>query len=118
MFGLLKPKANPAATEMIERAAKGKAIIIDVRDISELKSSGKVKGAKHIPLMQLANIADSRYPDHDKSLKATMDIGVYCASGGRSGMAVQTLKKLGFTSVTNLGGFGQVVASGAEIERV
>ena len=115
MFGLFKPKADPAITAILNDVAKGKITIIDVRDISEVSQSGKVKGAKHIPLIQLANIADSRYPDHDKDLKANRAVAVYCASGARSHMATQVLKKLGFSNVSNIGGFGQVVASGAEV---
>lgn len=80
MFGLFKPKADPAITSILNDAAKGKITIIDVRDISEVSQSGKVKGAKHIPLMQLANIADSRYPDHDKDLKANRAVRAHSAN--------------------------------------
>lgn len=116
MFGLFKSKSSPAIGDILTQAAQGELTLIDVRDISEVKASGKIAGAKHIPLMQLANIADRRYPDHDPDLTLDRPIAVYCASGGRSQMALQVLQKLGFTSVQNIGGFSQVVTQGGRIE--
>lgn len=119
MFGLRStPRTAPALPQILADAQLGRAILIDVRDISELKASGKIKGAKHVPLMQLANVADRRHPDFDPSLQTDADIAVYCASGGRSQMATQILAQLGFQNVTNMGGFGQLASSGAEVETV
>lgn len=119
MFGLRSPtRPNPELTQFFSDAEAGRAIIIDVRDISEVKASGKVKGAKHIPLMQLANVVDRRHPDYDADLTAEAEIAVYCASGGRSQMALQILFQLGFQNVTNIGGFGQLAAGGADIDPV
>jgi rhodanese-related sulfurtransferase len=118
MFGLFKSKSLPPIGDILSQAAQGQLTLIDVRDINEVKASGKIVGAKHIPLMQLANIADRRFPDHDPDLTLDRPIAVYCASGGRSQMARQVLQKLGFTSVENIGGFSQVVSQGGQIERV
>jgi rhodanese-related sulfurtransferase len=43
-------------------------------------------------------------------------VGVYCASGGRSGMAAQTLERLGYEA-HNLGGLKDLTAAGARITR-
>lgn len=117
MFGLRSAsRSTPALPQILMDAQLGHAILIDVRDISELKATGKIKGAKHIPIMQLANVADRRHPDFDTSLTADADIAVYCASGGRSRMATQILAQLGFQNVTDMGGFGHLVSTGAEVD--
>ena len=116
MFGLFKSNNSPAIGDIISQALQGEITLIDVRDISEVKASGKIVGAKHIPLMQLANVADRRFPDYDADLALDRPIAVYCASGGRSQMALQVLQKLGFTNVYNIGGFSQVVAQGGPVE--
>src|SRR6056300_1978025 len=118
MFGLFKSKALPPTGDILTQAAQGQLTLIDVRDINEVKASGKILGAKHIPLMQLANIADRRFPDHDPDLTADRPIAIYCASGARSHMATRVLKKLGFTTVQNIGGFDKVVAHGGQVERI
>jgi len=119
MFGFKsKPSVNPIIAQFLDAAQNGKAILIDVRDIGELKASGTVKGAKHIPLMKIAQVADSRHPDFDPDLVQTAEIAVFCASGGRSGMAAQALHQLGFGNVTNLGGFADLARAGAEVTRV
>ena len=118
MFGLFKSKNTPALADILADAAQGQTTLIDVRDMNEVKASGKIKGAKHIPLMQLANIADRRFPDFDNDLTSDRPIAIYCASGARSHMAKRVLKKLGFVTVQNIGGFDKVVAHGGQIERI
>lgn len=118
MFGLFKSKNAPTVADILADAAQGQTTLVDVRDITEVKASGKIKGAKHIPLMQLANIADRRFPDFDQDLTADRPIAIYCASGARSHMATRVLKKLGFTTVQNIGGFDKVVAHGGQVERI
>ena len=68
--------------------------VIDVRSKLEYKM-GHVKEAIHIPLQSIKD--DTKLNDIAKS----DEVIVYCASGGRSSMAVQALKKKGYTRVTN-----------------
>jgi rhodanese-related sulfurtransferase len=41
---------------------------------------------------------------------------LYCASGGRSALAGNTLREMGYGSVYNLGGFKDLVEAGLETE--
>lgn len=118
MFGFLR-SASPTQplSEVISAVAAGQTTLIDVRDISEVKSTGKAAGALHIPLMRLAMMCDPRHPDFVTELRLDKPVALYCASGARSGMAVGMLRKLGFTDVSNIGGLGQWVQAGGAITR-
>ncbi len=105
------------AADAIQLVADGDMILIDVRDINEVNQTGKAEGAIHIPLMMLRFHADPNNPDFNKALDVNKKIGVYCASGARSGMAAQTLAQLGFTDVHNIGGLQGWYAAGGKISR-
>jgi rhodanese-related sulfurtransferase len=118
MFNFLRPSA-PATplSEVIAAAKAGTTTLIDVRDISEVKASGRAAGALHIPLMRLSTMCDPRHPDFAADLRLDKPVALYCASGARSGMAAGMLRKLGFTDVTNIGGLGDWVQAGGAVQR-
>lgn len=50
--------------------------------------------------------ADPSLPYHKPEFDKNKRIILYCASGGRSALAVQTLKEMGYTNVAHIdGGF-------------
>lgn len=100
----------------ISAAANGDVTIIDVREHAEVQSSGQAKGALHIPLALLAMKADPKSPDYDARIAAGKPVAVYCAMGGRAGMAAQTLARLGYDA-QNIGGFSDWVAAGGPVQR-
>lgn len=69
--------------------------IIDVREPGEYRF-GHIPGSKLIPLGQL----QSRYKEIDADVEAV----IVCASGNRSSMACDLLKRLGYEKVHNLMG--------------
>jgi phage shock protein E len=73
------------------------AVIIDVRTPSEYAE-------KHIP--GAINIDHSLIATEIQKLKLAKEdkIILYCRSGRRSGIALETLKKLGFENLENYGG--------------
>lgn len=101
--------------DAVAAAKDGSVIVIDVRDHGELAMSGKAKGALHMPLMRLRDMADPRHPDFRKELSQDAKICVYCASGARSNAAAQMLQQLGYTDVHNIGGLGHWVRAGGEV---
>jgi rhodanese-related sulfurtransferase len=92
------------------------AVVIDVRDGTELAASGKVKGALAIPRGLLEFRADPAVPTHHPELRPDRTVILYCASGGRSALAGKTLKDFGYRDVRNLGAFKDWVAAGGETE--
>lgn len=95
--------------DAIAKAAKGEITVLDVREANELQASGKAAGAVHIPLSLVALQAREK-------LAAGKPVAVYCAVGGRAGMAAQALAGLGF-EVHNIGGFSDWANAGGPVSR-
>jgi rhodanese-related sulfurtransferase len=95
----------------------GNALLVDVRDGTEVQASGKAKGALHVSRGFLEFKADPESPMYDPAFRKDRTIILYCASGGRSALAGKTLKDMGYADVRNLGGFPDWIASGGEVER-
>lgn len=121
MFNFLKssgPKVQPIApADAVARAAKGALVVIDVRDMGELRASGKAKGALHVPLSVFQHRMNPQSGELPAGITPETPICLYCASGGRSGMAGDVLLRLGYTNVFNLGGLGHWQAGGGAIEK-
>ena len=88
-------------------------IILDVREGQELRESGKIKGAIHVPrgLLEFVFRPEDYVEDPEK-----IKILVYCAAGTRAALAAKTLLYIGYKDVFNLGGFKEWVENGGEIE--
>lgn len=98
--------------------AKCDALVVDVREASEVQQSGKVAGAVHVPRGMLEFAADPESPYHDPRFQKGKTVIVYCASGGRSALAGQALvEKMGYGEVYNLGGFKDWADGGGAIDR-
>lgn len=107
-------KITPAqARDMI---AKGKTLVVDVRDAPEVEMSGKIAGAVHVSRGMLEFRADPDSPYHDKNFAKDKTIIVYCASGGRAALSGKALKDLGYTHVYNLGGLKDWVETGGAVD--
>ena len=109
------PKITPdKARDLI---AKGNALIVDVRDASEVEKSGKVAGAVNVSRGMLEFRADPESPYHDKNFSKDKTVILYCASGGRSALSVKVLKDMGYNDVYNLGAFKDWAESGGTVDK-
>jgi phage shock protein E len=77
--------------------------LVDVRSPAEFHM-GHADGAVNIPVDQLA-IRLSK----GCKMKQEESIVVYCASGGRAGLAKTLLERAGYRNVTNAGGLANVL---------
>lgn len=93
-------------------------LVVDVRDMPELQSTGKVRGAVHVSRGMLEFRADPDSPYHDKSFSRDKTVLLYCASGGRSALAAKSLQDLGYRDVRNLGSIKDWIASGGAVDKV
>ena len=59
-------------------------VLIDIRDIRELKKTGKIKGAKHMPRGMLEFWLDPESPYYKKDITPDKTKVLYCASNWRS----------------------------------
>jgi rhodanese-related sulfurtransferase len=71
--------------------------LIDVREPDEV-AQGAIAGAKTLPRGQLEHKIDTITTDKDQPIVC------YCGGGGRSALAAQTLKRMGFKNVISLAG--------------
>jgi rhodanese-related sulfurtransferase len=105
-----------APADAAKLVANNDALIVDVRDGTEVAASGKAKGAIAVSRGMLEFRADPESPAHDPAFRKDRPIILYCASGGRSALAGKTLVDMGFKDVRNLGGFKDWVSAGGEVE--
>lgn len=109
------PKITP--TKAREMIASGNALLVDVRDASEVDKSGKAAGAVHVSRGMLEFRADPESPAHDKNFTRDKRVILYCGSGGRAALAGKLLKDMGYGEVYNAGGFKDWVESGGAVEK-
>lgn len=93
------------ANEMIKDS---KTLIVDVREPGEF-AEGHIAGAVNVPRGVLEFKLD---PENSKELehlqKKDLPMLVYCRSGSRSALAVQSIQKLGYSlAVSMIGGMEQ-----------
>jgi rhodanese-related sulfurtransferase len=109
------PRVTPAqAREMI---AKGNALVVDVRDGTEVANTGKVAGAVHVSRGMLEFRADPESPYYDKNFTRDKNVILYCASGGRSALGGKLLKDMGYEHVYNLGAFKDWAEGGGAVDK-
>lgn len=92
----------------VQRALENnEVLLVDLRDIRELKHEGKIEGALHVPRGMLEFWIDPTSPYHKAELATTKKLVFFCAAGWRSALATQTAKQMGFENVAHIeGGFG------------
>lgn len=113
--------ANQAVPRLAPDQAKkkleeGGAVVLDVRDGTEVAKSGKIKGALNVSRGMLEFHADPESPYYNPALATDKTMLVYCASGGRSALSGKVLKDMGYRSVFNIGGFKELAEAGVETE--
>ena len=84
--------------------------LIDIREINELESSGRVEGASHIPRGMLEVFLDPNSPIfRNGQLDQKKEFILFCAGGVRSALAVKSLKEMGYLNVSHIdGGFSSI----------
>jgi len=106
------------AEKSLEQQGAGTTVLVDIRDIRELKREGKIADSVHAPRGMLEFWFDpsSQYhrevfADEDKNYV------LFCAMGWRSALAAKTLMDMGFTNIGHVdGGFAALKDAGAELE--
>ena len=93
-------------------------LFIDVRDIREIKKSGRIFGAKHVPRCMLEFWIDPESPYHKKFFNDNYNFIFYCASDWRSALATLSANEIGLLNTSYLvGGFNQWLENNGPIEK-
>ncbi len=93
-------------------------LLIDLRDVREVKREGKIPGSLHIPRGMLEFWIDSESPYYRSEFDKAEELILYCNKGWRSALAVQSLQAMGVENASHLrGGMEQWLADGKAIEQ-
>ena len=106
-----------SSSEALELSNKNECNLIDIRDAVELQKLGRIENSFHISrgLLEFSIHPESMYVKNN-NLDLNKEIVLFCAAGGRSALAVKTLKEMGFEKVSHIeGGFGNMSNSGYKV---
>ena len=91
--------------EGMEKHKAGSSVFVDVRDSGDIAASGTIAGAVRVARGMIEFRADETHALHNPALTKDADIVLVCGAGGQAALAGKTLKEMGYTSVSNVGGF-------------
>ncbi len=95
-----------SAQEAIEKHAAGQGVFIDVRDSAAIAESGTIKDAHRVPRGMIEFRADPAMESfYNPIFKKNAEIYLICGAGGQAALSGKTLHDMGYTNVTNIGGF-------------
>lgn len=98
-----------SAAEALALQSQGGVTFLDVRDQQEV-NLGRIPGAMHISRGNLEHKVEGVIP-------RDADVVLYCGGGGRSALAADTLRQMGYEKVRSLaGGFRAWAESGGDID--
>ncbi|EYB68412.1 rhodanese-related sulfurtransferase [Deinococcus phoenicis] len=95
---------NLSADQVAAELDGGAAVLIDLREPGEQEQNGVIPGAVSAPRGMLEFWADPASPYHRPEFDPGRRIILHCASGGRSALAADTLRQMGYTKVAHLDG--------------
>ncbi len=108
---------NLSVNEVASEVEGGDAVLIDLREPGERAQFGAIPGAVHAPRGMLEFLADPASPYHRAEFDPGRRVILHCASGGRSALAADTLRQMGYGNVAHLdGGFTAWKDAGRPVE--
>jgi rhodanese-related sulfurtransferase len=107
------PRIDAATAQ--QKMAQG-ALLLDIRDSTELEKMGRAEGSHHVPRGMLEFRADPASPYYDPQLRPDRAVVLHCASGGRAALAGKLLKDMGYAEVYNLGGINDWKEGGGPVQ--
>ena len=90
--------------EVQDRLGEAGLILVDLRDIRELKRDGRIPGSMHVPRGMLEFWIDPQSPYYRKEFDQAESLILYCNKGSRSALAAQSLQTMGMESVAHMAG--------------
>lgn len=95
---------NLSATAVAAELETGDVLLVDLREADEWRQHGGISGSIHAPRGMLEFYADPTSAYHAPEFDPGRRTILYCASGGRSALAAETLQLLGYDRVAHLDG--------------
>jgi rhodanese-related sulfurtransferase len=88
--------------DAIPLAARDDIVLVDIRDIRELRRDGRVPGAFHCPRGMLEFWLDPASPYFKPVFGEDKKFVFFCAGGQRSALAAQTAQNMGLRPVAHI----------------
>lgn len=95
---------NLTVDQVAAELAGGNALLIDVREVDERLQQGVIPHAMHAPRGMIEFYANPTSPYHRPEFDPSRRLILQCASGGRSALAAETLRRLGYSRVAHIEG--------------
>lgn len=92
------------SVEEAAAAVEDGALLVDLRDVREIRREGKIPGSMHAPRGLLEFWVDPESPYHHDALSTAERLVLYCSLGWRSALAAKSLQDMGMTNVAHLAG--------------
>jgi rhodanese-related sulfurtransferase len=109
---------NLSLAQLEDELRRGGTQVLDIRDVRERKKLGWIPGSLHVPRGMLEFWLDPTSPYYQAKVDPERRIVLYCAGGGRSALAADVLRQMGFPDVAHLeAGFNGWAAAGLPVER-
>lgn len=105
-----------SSEEAIAKHGQDGTVFVDVRDSAAISQTGTIKGALRIPRGFMEFAADEDGQFHNPALAKDADLCLVCGAGGQAALAGKTLIEMGYSSVTNIGGFADWKEAGGLTE--
>jgi len=110
---------NLTPAQVAEEMEGGDAVLIDLRESEERAAQGAIPGAVHAPRGMLEFYADPTLPYHRPEFDPARRVILHCAGGGRSALAADTLRQMGYAKAAHMdGGFKKWREEGRPVEPV
>lgn len=93
-----------SADKAIQLLGQPDVTIVDIRDVREVERDGRLPGSYHAPRGMLEFWVDPESPYYRPLFGEDRTFVIHCASGWRSLLATQVLKRMGLKPVFNLSG--------------
>lgn len=105
------------AKDAIAKHAAGEGTFIDVRDSGDIAKSGTIKGAHRIPRGMIEFRADPVMEAlYNPVFQKDAALYLICGAGGQAALSGKTLQDMGYSNVTNIGGFPGWKDAGGPVE--
>ena len=120
MVAAAKQRVENLTVDQVAREIEsGDALLVALREPEERTQNGGIAGAVSAPRGMLEFWADPTSPYHRPEFDPGRRVILMCASGGRSALASDTLRALGYADVAHLdGGLKAWQEAGRPVETV
>lgn len=109
---------NLTVAQVAREMQEDGALLVDIREPGEDQNEGVIPGAVAAPRGMLEFWADPSSPYHRSEFSPDRRVILHCASGGRSALAADTLRQMGYSRVAHLdGGIRAWVQEGQPVSR-